>query len=90
LLSIQGYRKVVVSALLFAHGRLEPLRLAWQSEAFIPLISIATAEKLVRVLSYLKFKLTTADCEELLEIRGVFSCAIVTADAFMAALNLRR
>ncbi|MGA2708020.1 MAG: hypothetical protein ABSF86_06425 [Steroidobacteraceae bacterium] len=41
-------------------------------------------------MSYLKFKLTTADCEELLEIRGVFSCAIVTADAFMAALNLRR
>src|SRR5437899_281292 len=57
---------VVLSALLFANGRLAPLRAAWQREAFHPLASAATTEELVRALTYSKFKLTPADQRELL------------------------
>jgi uncharacterized protein len=57
---------IVVSALLFAHGRLAPVRLAWQADAFAPLASAATVEELIRVLSYAKFKLTAEDRDELL------------------------
>ncbi len=56
----------VVSALLFTHGRLAPLRTAWQSKAFLPVVSTATAGELIRVLAYPKFKLTAAEQEELL------------------------
>ena len=57
---------IVVSALLFASGRLAPLRLAWQSGGFSPLVSAPTTQELIRVLSYPKFKLTTVDRDELL------------------------
>ena len=57
---------VVLSALLFAHGRLVPLRFAWQQAAFRPLVSRATVEELLRVLTYAKFRLTSHDQEELL------------------------
>ena len=57
---------VVLSALVFSQGRLAPLRLAWQSTRFVPLISTATAKELVRVLAYPKFKLSEAEQEELL------------------------
>jgi len=57
---------IVVSALLFAQGRLAPVRLAWQADAFSPLVSAATVEELIRVLSYTKFKLTVEDRDELL------------------------
>ena len=57
---------VVVSALLFAQGRLAPIRLAWQANAFAPLVSADTTEELIRVLSYPKFKLSSEDREELL------------------------
>ncbi len=57
---------IVVSALLFAHGRLAPIRLAWQANAFAPLVSADTTEELIRVLSYPKFKLSSGDREELL------------------------
>lgn len=57
---------IVVSALLFAHGRLAPVRLAWHSGAFVPLASAATVDELIRVLSYPKFKLTAGDRDELL------------------------
>lgn len=56
----------VVSALLFANGRLAPLRNAWQRKAFLPIVSSATAEELIRVLAYPKFKLTLPEQEELL------------------------
>lgn len=56
----------VVSALLFANGRLAPLRNAWQVKAFLPVISSATAGELIRVLAYPKFKLTVPEQEELL------------------------
>jgi len=57
---------LVLSALVFASGRLAPLRLAWQTGRCVPLVSKATASELMRVLDYPKFKLSPADREELL------------------------
>jgi len=57
---------VVVSALLFDHGRLSWLRPAWMAGDFRPLVSHATAEELLRVLSYSKFHLTEQEIEALL------------------------
>lgn len=57
---------VVVSALVFGSGRLAALRAAWQRERFAPLISKATAEELIRVLAYPKFRLTQEEREGLL------------------------
>ena len=56
----------VLSALLFVHGRLVPLRTAWQAGALTPLLCAKTEEELLRVLSYPKFKLTQEESEELL------------------------
>ena len=57
---------VVLSALVFGGGNAGRLRHAWQSGAFTPLASTATAQELVRVLAYPKFRLSAADREELL------------------------
>ena len=57
---------LVLSALVFAQGRLSPLRLAWQGTLCQPLVSSVTATELVRVLAYPKFKLSAAEQEELL------------------------
>lgn len=57
---------LVLSALVFAQGRLAPLRSAWQRGACIPLVSQATAAELIRVLAYPNFKLSLAEREELL------------------------
>ncbi len=57
---------VVVSALLFDHGRLSWLRPAWMAGDFRPLVSHSTAEELLRVLSYSKFHLTEQEIEALL------------------------
>lgn len=57
---------VVVSALVFATGRLSWLRVAWRTAALTPLISRATASELIRVLGYPKFRLSTAEQEALL------------------------
>jgi putative PIN family toxin of toxin-antitoxin system len=57
---------LVLSALLFAGGRLVPLRTAWHSARCIPLVSKATASELMRVLGYPKFKLSPDEREELL------------------------
>lgn len=56
----------VLSALLFSNGRLAWLRPAWQAQRFVPLVSRATVEELLRVLAYPKFKLTAAEREDLL------------------------
>lgn len=56
----------VVSALLFASGRLTLIRAAWQAGAFTPIVSTETTTELIRVLSYPKFKLASADRDELL------------------------
>ena len=57
---------VVLSALVFAHGRLARLRVAWQQASFHPLASTVTIRELIRALTYPKFKLTAADQRELL------------------------
>ena len=57
---------VVLSALVFGGGTAGRLRTAWQAGAFMPFVSTATAQELVRVLAYPKFRLSAADREELL------------------------
>jgi len=57
---------LVLSALVFAQGRLSPLRLAWQSKLCQPLLSSVTAAELIRVLAYPKFKLNADAQQELL------------------------
>jgi uncharacterized protein len=56
---------LVLSALVFS-GNTAKLRLAWQDDRFTPLASKATVTELIRVLAYPKFKLTTAEQEDLL------------------------
>ena len=57
---------LVLSALVFANGRLEALRHAWQGGKCVPLVSKATTAELIRVLAYPKFKLSDEDQQELL------------------------
>lgn len=56
----------VISALLFQGGRMTWLRDAWRTGVVTPLVSKATAEELLRVLAYPKFRLTEAERDELL------------------------
>lgn len=55
----------VVSALLFKNGKLAWLRKHWQEEC-VPLVSTQTAQELIRVLGYPKFRLSDSDRDELL------------------------
>ena len=89
----------VVSALLFAGGRLAWLRLHWREQGCTPLISRETAAELTRVLAYPKFKLSVEDRRELLGeylpycevVEKVRECAIVCRDPRdQAFLNLAR
>ena len=57
---------VVVSALLFANGRLAWLRAHWGGGECTPLISRATTAEITRVLCYPKFHLSADDRIELL------------------------
>jgi putative PIN family toxin of toxin-antitoxin system len=57
---------LVLSALVFAQGRLVALRHAWQGGYCVPLVSNATAAELIRVLAYPKFKLGDDEQQELL------------------------
>lgn len=57
---------VVLSALLFGGGPTARVRAGWQAGRFVPLASTATAQELLRVLAYPKFKLTAAEQEDLL------------------------
>lgn len=57
---------VVLSALVFGGGAAARVRQAWQQGACVPLISSATAQELVRVLAYPKFRLSALEQEELL------------------------
>ena len=57
---------VVLSALIFAGGRLAALRGAWQMGRCTPLASAATVAELMRVLAYPKFKLADDEQEQLL------------------------
>ncbi|MFO1266146.1 MAG: putative toxin-antitoxin system toxin component, PIN family [Rubrivivax sp.] len=57
---------VVLSALVFAGGSTARLRQAWQAGRLLPLVSTATAQELMRVLAYPKFKLDAQAQQELL------------------------
>lgn len=57
---------LVLSALVFAQGRLVALRHAWQGGHCVPLVSKATTTELIRVLAYPKFKLSADEQQELL------------------------
>ncbi len=57
---------IVLSALVFRAGIAARARAAWQAGVFTPLVSTATAQELVRVLAYPKFRLTKEDRDELL------------------------
>ena len=57
---------VLVSALVLGGGRLAPLRSAWQEQRLVPLLSRTTADELIRVLAYSKFRLSKAEQQELL------------------------
>jgi putative PIN family toxin of toxin-antitoxin system len=78
----------VVSALLFATGRLAWLRAHWSDSGCTPLISRATVAELNRVLAYPKFKLSPDDRLELLgdylpyctTIEPTEQCVIVCRD----------
>ena len=56
----------VVSALLFSRGSFTWLRHAWQHKQILPLASTETAQELLRVLNYPKFKLGPSDQQALL------------------------
>ncbi len=57
---------VVLSALVFGGGLAGRVRLAWLGGAIQPLASTATAQELVRVLAYPKFRLSSEEQAELL------------------------
>ena len=58
---------VLVSALLFEQSWLSWLRLSWQQGLLSPVFAQPTALELLRVLSYSKFKLESAQREVLLQ-----------------------
>lgn len=57
---------VVLSALIRPGGVSGRLRIAWQSQWFVPLVSRPTAAELIRVLAYPKFKLMPDEQHDLL------------------------
>jgi putative PIN family toxin of toxin-antitoxin system len=57
---------VVLSALVFGSGSSARLRQGWQAGRLLPLVSTATAQELIRVLAYPKFRLDAAAQQELL------------------------
>jgi putative PIN family toxin of toxin-antitoxin system len=57
---------VVVSALLFENGRLSWLRSHWRRDDIVALVSRATVDELIRVLTYPKLGLDKAEIEALL------------------------
>ena len=81
----------VLSALVFAGGRLAELRSAWQQARFEPLVSRATVAELVRVLAYPKFGLAPEQQRELLsdQTNGATSVILFTADAAGAERAIR-
>lgn len=57
---------VVLSALVFRGGLSARLRTAWQHGDCEPLVSKATAQELIRVLAYPKFRLSPDEQQQLL------------------------
>jgi putative PIN family toxin of toxin-antitoxin system len=68
----------VMSALVFANGRLAWLRSHWHGGDCVPLISTMTATELTRVLAYPKFELSIDDRNELLA-DYIPCCEVITS-----------
>jgi uncharacterized protein len=70
---------VVVSTLVFGR-RLAWLRRAWASGSVVPVVCRETAEELIRVLAYPKFRLDQAERNALLQDYLPFAEAVQLAD----------
>lgn len=57
---------VVLSALVFRGSAAAQVRQAWQRGLVLPLASTSTVQELLRVLAYPKFRLSSAEQDELL------------------------
>ncbi len=57
---------VVLSALVFGGGLAGRLRMAWQNQEVLPSVNTETAQELMRVLAYPKFRLPASDQQQLL------------------------
>jgi putative PIN family toxin of toxin-antitoxin system len=57
---------VVLSAPVFGGGLAGRLRKAWQNQEILPLVNTDTAQELMRVLAYPKFRLSLSEQQELL------------------------
>lgn len=57
---------VVLSALVFGGCLAGRLRMAWQNQEVLPLVNTETAQELMRVLAYPKFRLPAPDQQQLL------------------------
>lgn len=79
---------LVLSALVFG-GNTAKLRLVWQSDRLIPLVSKATITELIRVLAYPKFKLTASEQEDLLSDYLPFCETVLMPDILPTAPECR-
>jgi uncharacterized protein len=70
---------IIVSALIFG-GRVARVRLAWQDNLFVPLVSKMTMTELLRVLAYPKFRLSLVEHEDLLADYILFCETIFVPD----------
>jgi uncharacterized protein len=57
---------VVLSALVFTKGRLAHLRALWQRGVFVPVGSSESVQEIMRVLNYKKFRISSAEQQDLL------------------------
>jgi uncharacterized protein len=79
---------IIVSALIFG-GRVARLRLAWQDNLFVPLVSKVTMTELLRVLAYPKFRLTLDEQEDLLADYVLFCETVLIPDVVPEVPNCR-
>ncbi len=73
--------KVLLSALLFAAGRVTWVRDAWRAGTVTPLASRDTTTELIRVLGYPKFGLTVREREDLLGDYLAYAETVVASHA---------
>lgn len=75
----------VVSAILFRHGRLAWVQDSWTSGLLRPLVSKATTQELIHVLTYPKFDLDDEEIEIILAAYLPYT-SVVTGGARVAGL----
>ena len=70
---------IVISALLFGHGRLSWLRDHWRNNDVVTLVSRPTVDELIRVLQYPKSDLDKIEIEALLAYYLPFAEAVAVS-----------